>query len=97
MKLIINGFLGAIGFEIRRTGTPTRSMHRGLTELAKHIRVEGVIDIGVAEGTPELYDVFPASRHKYLLVEADPYYKERILELAVELGRWCSLARHHLP
>ncbi len=45
-----------------------------------------VVDVGVAEGTPELYAAFPPHEHRYLLIEASPLYSSRVEELGRELG-----------
>ena len=83
---------GKTGYEIRRIGTPMRSLSYGLNDLSRRIQVNGVIDIGVADGTPELYGAFPASRHAYLLVEADPHYEKNVRDLAAAFDGAYELA-----
>jgi FkbM family methyltransferase len=75
-------------------------MGRGLQVLAERIGSAGftVIDVGVAEGTPELYAAFPGERNKYLLVEANPAYRSSLPALAERLGAevayaFCGAAR----
>jgi FkbM family methyltransferase len=45
-----------------------------------------VIDIGVAEGTPDLWRAFPAHSYKYLLVEANPLFAEKLKKTAEKMG-----------
>lgn len=52
--------------------------------LKQHINPASIIDIGVAEGTPDLYRHFPT--HPYLLVEANPYYADALSYLQKELN-----------
>jgi FkbM family methyltransferase len=64
----INHVLEIFGLRLMRTNTPVRSF--GL--FFKHLKSLGfeartVIDVGVAFGTPPIYDAFP--RAKYFLVE----------------------------
>lgn len=70
------------GIEVHRTG---RGPRRTLTEVLDHLRNVGcaprtVVDVGVAAGTPELYDAFPAA--ELLLVEPlsddEPRLRERL-------------------
>lgn len=61
--------LDRAGIEVRRRG---RGPRRTLPEVLAHYRRLGVapatvVDVGVAAGTPELYDAFPAARR--LLIE----------------------------
>lgn len=72
LKKLIYGWLQRANIELRSIDAPTRSFGRGLELLSRVIAPKTVIDIGVANGTPELYQHFPAQ--KYLLVEASPQF-----------------------
>ena len=65
----VKGLIARTGFEVRRRGAGPR---RTLPEVLGHDRAQGfapatIVDVGVASGTPELYDAFPGAR--LLLVE----------------------------
>lgn len=71
---VVHRLLGTLGLELRRKRpvAPVRVERRSLRGALEHARSTGlsprtVIDVGVAYGTPELYETFPAARH--LLVE----------------------------
>ena len=74
--------INRLGYDLRRIDTPMRSLRLGIKNLATRVSPESIIDIGVAKGTPELYDAFPASQFKYLLVEANPTFREDVEQLA---------------
>jgi FkbM family methyltransferase len=61
--------LGRIGLELRRTGRGPRRTLAQVTRSARAAGLEaaGIIDVGVARGTPGLYDAWP--RAQLLLVE----------------------------
>jgi len=66
------------GIEVRRVGSGVR---RTAEEVLAHVKRLGfepatVIDVGVAYGTPELYDAFPGAR--FLLVDPLEEYAEAI-------------------
>lgn len=82
MKKIIKKFLSLFNKELRNIDAPTRSLNRGIQVLSERMTVNNVIDIGVADGTSELYRHFPPANHKYLLVEANPDYYTRVNALA---------------
>jgi FkbM family methyltransferase len=76
---VIRGLLGRFGVELRRTtgGGPRRT----LAEVLAHLRSLGlapgtVVDVGVAWGTPELYDGLPGARR--LLIEPLAEYEEAL-------------------
>lgn len=83
---MLNKILSKFGFALRRIDTPMRSLERGLVVLSAFVKPNTVIDIGVADGTPELYKAFPAHSCDYILVEADPHYEGRLKQLAQALG-----------
>lgn len=85
MKLLVRTILKIFGKELRNVDSPTRSFDSGLNILSQHIKPKSVIDIGVAEGTPELYKHFPATKYSYLLIEADPHYRNNLEELGKQL------------
>lgn len=84
LKKIINGTLGLFGKEIRSVYAPLQSFEKGLSELAKQLEVDWVVDVGVAQGTPELYRAFAGKR--LLLVEANPVFQKNVEELAQKFG-----------
>lgn len=69
LKSIIRGMFRKLGLEVRRYGRPYRDFEVGVRNLARLLDPypKTVIDIGVAQGTPELYSAFPNVR--FLLVE----------------------------
>lgn len=72
------------GIELRRRGGGVR---RTVHELMDHVNRLGfrpgtVIDVGVAYGTPELYEAFPGARH--LLIEPLAEYEEALGQIARE-------------
>jgi FkbM family methyltransferase len=82
MKNLAKKLLATFNLKMQRTDTPMRSLEDGLLELAKYVDVRSVIDIGVANGTPELYKAFPPDKYRYLLVEADPANRSIVESLA---------------
>lgn len=83
MKKLINGILGIAGKQIRSTNAPLHTFEKGLMELKRRTAIGSVIDIGVAEGTPELYSVFKG--YRMLLIEANPEYSQELDLLATQL------------
>ena len=84
MKKVISRIFKFFGLELRRL-KPRRATLAGALEYIKiRSREEGfepktVIDIGVAEGTPELYSAFPDSQ--FLLVEPLQEFEENLKKL----------------
>jgi FkbM family methyltransferase len=74
--------LRSLGFDLVRYPTRRRTLEEAFVQLRRvGFQPATVIDIGVGDGTPELYRVFPESR--FLLVEPQPEYEatlKRILE-----------------
>ena len=73
--------LDRAGIEVRRRG---RGVRRTAPEVLAHVRGLGlepatVFDVGVAWGTPELYEAFPRAHH--VLVEPLVEYEPRIREV----------------
>lgn len=83
MKKLLNTFLARFGYQIRAVHVPLQSFEKGVEELAKVISVDGVVDIGVAQGTPELYRSFKGT--PFLLVEANPVFADRLRQLKREV------------
>ena len=82
----IKALVARTGFELRRRGAGPR---RTLPEVLGHVRAQGfapatVVDVGVATGTPELYDAFPAAR--LLLVEPLAEYAPALEGLRAQRG-----------
>ena len=82
IKKVPNIFLNPFGLEIKRKRESSRfSMFGGLNNVKKiGFRPNTVIDVGVAKGTPELYEVFPNSN--ILLIEPLIEFKEDIIRIA---------------
>ncbi len=83
LKELVNAFLSPLQIEIRSVFSGGRLFAESFSHLKKVLpavteKAQTVIDIGVADGTPELWSAFPASEYKYLLVEANPAYAEKL-------------------
>lgn len=90
---MIKRILATFGLELRRTRG--RGPRRTLAELLAHVRGLGlapgtVIDVGVAWGTPELYEAFPGART--LLIEPLGEYEEALRQIVARHGADCVLA-----
>ena len=85
VKHLIRSTFDQLGYEIRRKPAPPSvtdnifrlraSMREGLCHLRKlGFEPKTVIDVGVAHGTPELYETFPSAKHLLVepLVEYEP-------------------------
>ena len=67
------------GKRITNYHAPAKPYCEGLLFLSTSIsKPDWVIDIGVADGTPELINAFPFKHYNYLLVEADSRYSESL-------------------
>jgi FkbM family methyltransferase len=76
-KKSVNRALGQVGLELGRT----RSFHQDMRDSLVHLRARGlrpatVLDVGVGEGTFDLYEVFPEATH--VLVEPLSEFQEAI-------------------
>jgi FkbM family methyltransferase len=86
------------GIEVRRVGSGVR---RTPEEVLAHVKKLGfapatVIDVGVAYGTPELYDAFPDAR--FLLVDPLEEYAEGIAQITGRLNaEWVRAAAGPAP
>jgi FkbM family methyltransferase len=83
MKSIFKKILKRYGRELRAVDAPMRSFSRGLAVLKPVIFPKSIIDIGVAQGTPDLYQHFPT--HPYLLIEANPLFADALQGLQTRL------------
>lgn len=81
----IKKLLLAAGLKVSRIDTPMRTLEYGLVQLSKQVKLKSIVDIGVANGTPELYAAFPRG-YRYLLVDADPAHRKKVAALAQELN-----------
>lgn len=71
LGLVSNKMLGGVGLELRRKSASAASPHkaidraslRGVLEHAKSLgwTPQTLIDVGVADGTPDLYEAFPTA------------------------------------
>lgn len=87
MKAILKAVAQKLGMKILKTDSPMRSLDIGLQKLAQVIPPPThVIDAGVDYGSPELYAQFPATKHKYILAEADPANVDRLKKIEQSLG-----------
>jgi FkbM family methyltransferase len=85
LKNLLKGALRYFDREIRPIDSPAKSTQRGLEILAQFTPPpQTIIDIGVADGTPELYAQY--SQKKFLLVEANPQYKETLQNLVENIN-----------
>ena len=92
MKKWVKNFLDLFGIEIhrRREGTSNwfsrASMRGSLLWAARHgFKPATVIDVGAANGTPPLYEIFPESHH--LLIEPLDEFSSRLTQLAASLRK----------
>ncbi len=72
---LINYPLGLLGKRITNFHAPAKPYKQGikfLSELLDSPRT--IIDVGYADGTPDLTDAFPFNKHKYLLIDANPNF-----------------------
>lgn len=83
MKSLLKPLLKRFNRELRGIDAPMRSFSRGVERLSGVVSPKTIIDVGVAEGTPDLYQHFPD--HRYLLVEANPVYAEHLAQLGQQL------------
>ena len=83
IKAASKAILRRFGKELRAVDAPMRSFSRGVEVLKRYIDPAVILDIGVAQGTPDLYVHFPS--HAYLLVEANPVFKDDLERLCETL------------
>jgi FkbM family methyltransferase len=84
VKRLIGAGLHRVGYDIRRRGSLGRTMADALAHLrARGFEPRTVIDVGIGNGTPDLYATFPKAR--YLLIEPVPEYEPVLRRLATTL------------
>jgi FkbM family methyltransferase len=87
------------GIEVRRKDSGVRRTPEAVLAHVKRLGFEPatVIDVGVAYGTPELYDAFPGSR--FLLVDPLEEYAPAIDQIVQRLGsaEWVRAAAGPAP
>jgi FkbM family methyltransferase len=90
-KKIIKKIMGLFGLEIRRKKqvihqNPRNSMYGCLQQAAKNgLNPETIIDVGAADGTPPLYEVFPEVTH--ILIEALEEFSPNLSQLVSQLKK----------
>ncbi len=89
-KSVVKGLLERSGFEVSRRQAwiaPGRATQRGSLQQLSHLGCAPatVIDVGAADGTPPLYEVFPSARH--ILVEPLEEFAPTLRSWAARLGR----------
>jgi FkbM family methyltransferase len=73
-----------LGYDVHRIGSIGRTMDLALAQLqAVGLTPNTVIDIGVAQGTPELYAAFPKAR--YILVEPLVEFEKDLIQICSQL------------
>jgi FkbM family methyltransferase len=81
LKKIVKKVFNAFGFEIHRKGLIRTNMAEALEHLKRlGFRPETVIDLGVANGTFELYKAFPDAIH--LLIEPIQEFEKSLKDIA---------------
>ncbi len=90
-KLIqfINFLLVPIHIQVRSAYLGGRLFPESFLHLKKVLKdpvPATVIDVGVADGTPELWSAFPPAKYKYLLVEANPAYAEKLKDFGTKMN-----------
>ena len=92
IKNLINSILGAFDIEIRRKGQACKKRTHGRCSLEaplKQVKKTGfspavVIDVGVADGTAPLYEMFPEA--KFILIEPLEEYRPFLDGIVGALG-----------
>lgn len=84
MKTLINTILGKFGYQIRASHVPLQSFKVGVEHIAKRFDIDTVVDVGVAHNTNDLYAPFTGKQ--FLLIEANPGFKQHLEDLRVRLG-----------
>ena len=77
----INFLLGPLNLKINSSYSGGRLFPESFRYLKQVLPQPGemtVIDIGVADGTAELWSAFPSSQYRYLLIEANPVYAKQL-------------------
>ena len=84
LKKVVKKTFNACGFEIHRMGTIGRTLAEVLDHVSRlGFRPQTVIDVGVADGTFELYRAFPNAKH--LLIEPLEEFKPALERITRQL------------
>jgi FkbM family methyltransferase len=84
LRQVVRGGLHRVGYDIRRRGALGRTMADALAQLrARGFEPRTVIDVGIGNGTPDLYAAFPTAR--YLLIEPLPAFEPVLQRLGSQL------------
>lgn len=82
LKNVLLKFLLLFGKRITNTHAPAKPYSEGVQFLKRiGVKPDLIIDVGVADGTPELTDVFTFNKNTYLLIEANPKYHHYLEKL----------------
>tara|TARA_A100001388_G_C28757626_1_gene495871 strand:+ start:1312 stop:2010 length:699 start_codon:yes stop_codon:yes gene_type:complete len=77
MKKILKKLINLFGYEINKSRGQRINMRQSLLHLKENgYTPKLIVDVGVADGTPEIYEIFPES--KFLLVEPLDYFQKSI-------------------
>lgn len=92
MKAVAKRLLARAGLDVRRTSVgPRRTLSEVLRRaIALGLDVRTVVDIGVAGGTPDLYEPFPHAQ--LLLIEPLAEWEPTLRSLVGERGRYVVAA-----
>ena len=83
MRTLLNKLLARVGYQVRAVHVPLQSFEQGMVSLARQIKIDAVVDVGVAQGTPSLYAAFSGA--SFLLIEANPRYTKEVEALGERL------------
>ena len=85
LKKLADLVLTPLGKRITNINSPAKPYKDGVAFLKKIIdKPDYIIDIGFADGTPDLTDIFPMSENKYLLIEANPQFHKKLDEIKLK-------------
>lgn len=85
IKKIVKLLLQKFGKRITNYYAPAKPYEEGVLFLKSIIKKpDWIIDVGVAYGTPEIYQAFSFTEYKYLLIEADPRFKAKLEKLKLK-------------
>ena len=83
MKKILKKLINLFGYEINKSRGQRINMRQSLLHLKENgYKPKLIVDVGVADGTPEIYEIFPES--KFLLVEPLDYFQKSIINYPSE-------------
>lgn len=91
MRKLVKTAVRRVGYDLRRRGALGRTFGDALLHLRRlGFRPATIVDVGVADGTPDLYSVYPDCR--YFLIEPLAEYEPRLRELSRRLNANIVLA-----